>query len=133
MAYPGRQNIYEATIRGMVQEALDQQEQDFRQAHEADTDEQLLSYLRAWAIRLHHTPWPGEISGGKLIHERFGSWDRALALARLPAPITANQNKSFARFREETERQKEIYRKRKAERKILSNQRRLQQEAKKKR
>ena len=28
MAYPGRQNIYEATIRRMVQEALEQQEQE---------------------------------------------------------------------------------------------------------
>jgi len=132
MAYPGRQNIYEATIRRMVQEALEQQEQEFRQQHESDTDEQLLAYLRAWAIRKHHTPWPGEIIGGKYIQERLGSWNRALLLARLPAPKTANQSKSFARVREETEKQKEIYRQRKAEKKVLANQRRLLQEAKKK-
>ena len=132
MAYPGRQNIYEATIRRMVQEALEQQEQDFRQQHGADTDEQLLAYLRAWVIRKHHTPWPGEILGGSFIQERFGSWDRALALARLPVPRTVNKVKSFARYQEEEARQKELYKQRKAEKKAMANQRRLQQEAKKK-
>ena len=63
MAYPGRQNIYEATIRRMVSEALEQQEQEFRQQHKEDADEQLLTYLRAWAILNHQTPWPGEIVG----------------------------------------------------------------------
>ena len=132
MAYPGRQNIYEATIRRMVQEALEQQEQEFRQQHESDTDEQLLAYLRLWAIRKHHTPWPGEIVGGKLIQERIGSWERALMLAKLPAPRGPNQQKNFARVQEETERQKEAYRKRKAEKKILAQQRIAQQGAKKK-
>ena len=89
-------------------------------------------YLRACAIRLHHTPWPGEIVGGKLILERIGSWERAVMLAKLPAPRTANQQKNFARVQEETERQKEAYRKRKAEKKILAQQRIAQQGAKKK-
>ena len=132
MAYPGRQNIYEATIRRMVQEALEQQEQAFRQQHEADTDEQLLDYLRAWAIRLQHTPWPGELVGGSFIQERFGSWNRTLALAKLPPPRTPNQSRAFRRVQEETERQKQLYTQRKAEKKALANQRRLQQEAKKK-
>ena len=132
MAYPGRQNIYEATIRRMVQEALEQQEQEFREQHKEDTDQELLMYLRVCAIRLHHTPWPGEIVGGKLILERIGSWERAVMLAKLPAPRTANQQKNFARVQEETERQKEVYRKRKAEKKILAQQRIAQQGAKKK-
>ena len=132
MAYPGRQNIYEATIRRMVQEALEQQEQEFREQHKEDTDQELLMYLRVCAIRLHHTPWPGEIVGGKLILERIGSWERAVMLAKLPAPRTANHQKNFARVQEETERQKEAYRKRKAEKKTLAQQRIAQQGAKKK-
>ena len=123
MAYPGRQNIYDATIRRMVQDSLDQQEQVFRQQHESDTDEQLLAYLRVCAIRLHHTPWPGEILGGSFIQERFGSWNRALIQAKLPAPRTANQMKSFARIQTETEKQKELYRQKKAEKKLRSQQR----------
>ena len=132
MAYPGRQNIYEATIRRMVREALTQQEQEFRQQHETDTDAQLLAYLRAWAIRKHHTPWPGEIVGGSFIQERFGSWNRALAMARLPMPKTANRSQSFVRVQEETQKQKEIYRQRKAEKKALAQERLAQQAAKKK-
>ena len=132
MAYPGRQNIYEATIRRMVQEALEQQEAEFRQQHQGDSEEQLLAYLRSCAMKLHHTPWPGEIVGGSFLEERFGSWKRAVALARLPIPRTPNQSKAFARVQEETERQKGIYKQRKAEKKALSAQRRAEQNARKK-
>ena len=61
----------------MVQQALEEQEEMFREQHKSDTDAQLLQYLRAGALRLHHTPWPGEILGGSFIQERFGSWNRA--------------------------------------------------------
>ena len=132
MAYPGRQNIYEATIRRMVKEALEQQEQEFRQQHIEATDEQLLAYLRAWAIRKQRAPWPGEIVGGSFIQERFGTWNRALAMARLPMPRTANRSQSFARVQEETEKQKERYRQRKAEKKAMAQERLAQQAAKKK-
>ena len=132
MAYPGRQNIYEATIRRMVQAALDEQEQRFRQQHEADTDEQLIAYLCSRAAQLQHTPWPGEIVGGDFIKERFGTWPQALLLAKLPAPRTANQSKTFARVQEETETQKKVYRQRKAEKKLRSAQKRAQQADKKK-
>ena len=132
MAYPGRQNIYEATIRRMVQAALDKQEQLFRQQHEADTDAQLITYLCSCAAQLQHTPWPGEIVGGDFIKERFGTWHQALALAKLPTPRTANQSKTFARVQEETERQKKVYRQRKAEKKMRAAQKRAQQAAKKK-
>ena len=132
MGYPGRHNIYEATIRRMVTEAIAQQEQEFRDRHGSDTDEQLLTYLRTCAIRLHHTPWPDEIVGGRFLEERFGSWNRALALAKLSAPRTVNQNKNFARFQEETEKQKEIYRQKKAEKKLRAQQRLQEQQKKQK-
>ena len=132
MGYPGRHNIYEATIRRMVLEAMAQQEQAFRDQHGTDTDEELLTYLRTWAIRLQHTPWPDEIEGGRFIQERFGSWDRALALARLPAPRTVNRNKDFARYQMETEKQKEVYRRKKAEKKLRAQQRLQEQQKKQK-
>ena len=131
MGYPGRHNIYEATIRRMVTQALESQEQEFAQLHETDSDKQLLAYLRKCALRLNHTPWPGEIVGGQFIEKRFGTWQQALSLAKLPAPITANQQQHFARIREETERQKEAYRQHKAEKKLLAQKRLAQQAAKK--
>ena len=132
MAYPGRHNIYEATIRRMVLQALEDQEQTFKKEHRADTDEQLLVYLHAAAIRLRHSPWPGEIVGGSYIEERFETWYRALQMAKLPEPSTPNKQKSFARFQEEVERQKEAYRQRKAEKKILAQKRLAQQAVRKK-
>ena len=115
----------------MVREALEQQEQAFRQQHETDTDEELLEYVRAWADRLHRTPWPGEIVGGNVIQERFGSWNRVLALAKLPAPQTLNQMRAFTRIQEETEKQKELYRQRKAEKREMAQKRTAEQAEKK--
>lgn len=133
MAYAGRHNIYEATIRRMVNQALEAQEQEFAQFHEQDTPQQLLSYLQEQAAVLGHTPWPGEIVGGTVIEKRFGSWQRALLLAGLAEPKSPNKPGSFARVKEETERQKELYRQRKAEKKALSEKRRAEQEERRKR
>ena len=132
MSYPGRQNIYDATIRRMVSEALAQQEQEFRLQHQTDSDEQLLNYLSICARELRRTPWPGEIVGGELIEERFGSWKRAILLAKLPGPETENKPQSFPRVRQEELRQKEEYKKKKAARKQQAAKRRMTQAAKKK-
>ena len=61
MPYPGRNNIYEATIKRMVNEALDAQEQEFAKNRGGDSDEQLLAYLQFCAELLGHTPWSREI------------------------------------------------------------------------
>ena len=116
----------------MVTLALEAKEEEFRKEHESDTNEQLLSYLRLCAAKLQHSPWPGEILGGTVIAQRFGSWEKALAEAGLPRPLGENKMSTFQRVKQEETRQKEIYRQRKAEKKILSQKRKLQQEAKRK-
>ena len=123
MPYPGRSNIYDATIKRMVNEALEAQEQEFAILRSSDSDEQLLDYLRFCAQLLGHTPWPREIVGGSLIEKRLGSWDMALAKANLPKPITPDKLSEFARYNEETKRQKEIYREKKAAKKLKAQQR----------
>ena len=55
-----------------------------------------------------------------------------MLLARLPAHWGANQLKTFARYREESEWQKEVYRQKKAEKKILAQQRIATQGSRKK-
>ena len=132
MGYPGRHHIYDGAIRKMVILALEAREEEFRKEHSGDTNGQLIAYLRMCAVKLQHTPWPGEILGGTVIAERFGSWEKALYAARLPLPTGENKPSSFLRVQREEQRQKEIYRQRKAEKKILSEQRRIQQEAKRK-
>ena len=123
MGYPGRHNIYEATIRRMVTQALEAQEMQFRQDHARDTDAQLLELIRDWVSVHGYTPWPLEIPGGSYMAERFGSWEALIDQARLKPPAHPNRTQSFQRFREETERQKAIYRRKKAEKKQLSQKR----------
>ena len=130
MPYPGRNSIYEATIRRMVAEALEKQEQDFESLHGSDTDGQLFAYLHQWAARLDHTPWPREIPGGRLIERRFGAWENAVRQARLPQPTTPDKVSCFAWVQEETERQKVIYREKKAEKKLRAQQRLKEQRGK---
>ena len=123
MPHPGRNNIYEAAIRRMVSEAVDTQEQEFLQTCGNDSDEQLLDYLKDCTQLLGHTPWPREIVGGSIIEQRFGSWDMALADAKLPQPTTPDKLTVFTRYIEETGRQKLIYREKKAAKKQKSQQR----------
>ena len=131
MGYAGRNNIYEATIKRMVTQALEAQEQDFLNTHAADTDEQLLSYLCRCAASLGHAPWPGEMIGGSFIEVRFGSWKNALLKAKLSHPSTPNHPSNFARIQEERLNQEAIYRQRKAEKKLRAQQRQAQQSKKK--
>lgn len=117
MPYPRRNNIYEATIKRMVNAALEVQEQEFSANRSADSDEQLLGYLCFCAGMLGHTPWPREIVGGSLIEKRFGTWQIARIKAKLPKPSTPDKISGFARYQEETQRQKELYREKKAAKK----------------
>ena len=127
MGYAVRNNIYEATIKRMVTQALKKQEQEFVEAHGMDTDERLLIYLRQSAVQLEHTPWPREIVGGYFIESRFGTWKNALLRAKLPRPSVPDNLSNFVRIQEERTRQEEAYRQRKAEKKLRTQQRQVQQ------
>lgn len=123
MPHPGRNNIYDATIKRMVNEALEVQEQKFAHNRGNDSDEQLIACLQFCSQLLGHTPWPWKIVGGSLIEGRFGSWEMALAKANLPKPVTQDKLTGFARYAEETERQKVVYREKKAAKKQKAQQR----------
>ena len=132
MGYPGRHNIYEATIRRMVTQALQAQELQFRQDHARDTDAQLLGLVRDWVSVHGYTPWPLEMTGGSFLTERFGSWERLVRLAGLTPPTHPNWPQSFRRIKEETRQQMELYRRKKAEKKKLAQKRIAEQAAKRK-
>lgn len=131
MGRPNRNDIYEAVIRRMVRQVLDEQELNFTRDHAFDSDQQLIAYIRQQAEFLHYTPRYQEIIGWKLISERFGSWQEAVDRAGLQITSDCPVSK-LPRIVQETERQKEIYRQRKAEKKVLAEKRRHQQEARKK-
>ena len=131
MPTPSRNDIYEAVIRKMVNQALEEQESEFERTHEADDDEKLITYLQNCAKELGYSPRYKEIIGWRIIEGRFGSWSEALQRANLiPAskcPVT-----KLPRIIEVTERQKEIYRRKKTEKKLKNKQRMEAQIRKKK-
>ena len=123
MPHPGRNNIYESAIRRMVREAFDAQEQEFASKRGSDSEEQLIAYLQSCSSILGHTPWPREIVGGSLIEQRFEGWENVLRQAKLPPPVTPDKETAFARYLDETERQKAVYREKKAAKKRKAQQR----------
>lgn len=110
-----RNHLYEATIRRMVTQALGEKEERFAVEHCADSDEQLFGYLRRCAAELGHSPQPREIVGWMTILERYGDWHWALEKAALPPPRT--QEQTYQLELDEIERQKKLYREKKARKK----------------
>lgn len=123
MPKPTRNQIYDAVIRRMVNEAMEEKELAFAQAHGADGEEVLLGVIIGAANALGHSPWPEEFIGGRVIEQRFGSWEEALRRAGLDAPPRPRRMEHFLRVQEETRRQRLIYRQRKEEKKRKARER----------
>ncbi len=88
---------------------LEIDEAEFAGLHSADTDDELLAYLRGWAERLKHSPNVCEVIGGDYIAKRFGSWNKALVLAGLPkAPSNPPKRWHRLMYLAELRRQREI-------------------------
>lgn len=73
--------VVERTVR-----ALEQQQAAFSRDHQNDTAEELLVYLRQAVEPFGVTPCAEEIIGGPHIARHFGSWERAVAAAKLEPP-----------------------------------------------
>ena len=92
MPTPSRNDIYKAVIRKMVNQALEEQENEFEQIHGFDPEDALTAYLQHCAEVLGYSPRYKEIVGWRLLEQRFGGWNAALQQAELvPAvrcPVT---------------------------------------------
>ena len=64
--------------------AIQQKNDAFVQEHQADTNRELIQYLWRCARTLGHSPAATEVIGADLLAERFGSWEKALEMAKLP-------------------------------------------------
>lgn len=131
MPTPIRNDIYEAVIRKMVTQALEEQETIFEREHGEDTDESLILYLQDSASELGYSPRYKEIIGWRLLEHRFRSWNEALQKADL-TPASKYPVTKLRRILEETEVQKELYRQKKSEKKLKNKQRMEAHEQKKK-
>ena len=108
-----------------TREALHRQEQEFLARHRNDSQEQLAAYVRARARELGHSPRAKEVTGSGFIIGRFGSWDKALAAARLRAPRGSPKLSRTDRYLAEYEHQAELF---KAERRKLKEEKRARKE-----
>ena len=129
MPAPSRDEIYQAVIRKMVTQALEEKELRFQQEHSEDNEQQLLQLLRQQAATLGYSPRYKEMVGWRLYETRFGSWNGALEAAGLP-PVGKYPVTRLPIYMEEELRQKEAYRRKKAEKKLRA-QKRLQEQQRK--
>ena len=108
-----------------TRDALYKQEQEVLAQHRNDTEEQLAAYVRARAKELGHSPRAKEVTGSRFIIRRFGSWDKALAAARLREPRGSPKLSRTDRYMVEYERQAALF---KAERRQLKEEKRARKE-----
>lgn len=64
--------------------AREERDAAWAEAHQTDTDEELLDYLRDCARDLGHSPYSREVVGGSYIAKRMECWAMALYRAELP-------------------------------------------------
>ena len=78
----------EARLERAREERASRMERDriWGEEHQADTDEQLISYVKSVADDLGQTPRKSEVIGAEYICKRIGSWALICTLAELPLP-----------------------------------------------
>lgn len=117
MGKNGKQNYFRGDewfrqkVHLRVKATLEQQETQFAVDHKQDTNEQLLSYLREFSVKLGHTPNPSEIIGGQFIFRRFGDWENAVSAAGLRRPGVKPQPTKRFIYQEEYKRQAALFQK----------------------
>jgi len=103
--------------------ALEARDEAFAERN-ADTPlPQLARYLHRCSLSLGHSPSPNEVDGGSFIEERFGSWEAAMRLAKLPPPTSMRKLKDTARYKQEKVRQEPLFREERKKKKQLKRER----------
>ena len=81
-----------------MERELRRREKEFTAAHENDSDEELLSYLKQFATENPDLSlFKNNVPGGDLIGKRFGGWLTALQTAELPAPMGQPEQIGYTR------------------------------------
>ena len=88
--------------------ALKERDAAFAERHAETPLPQLARYLHRCSLSLGHSPSPNEVDGGSFIEERFGSWETAMRLAKLPLPTSMRKLKDTARYKQEKVRQEPL-------------------------
>lgn len=89
--------------------ALEARDAAFAERYAEASLPELAQYLIQCACSLGHSPSPTEIDGGEFIAQRFGSWEKAVMAAGLPAPKAIPKLKNTARYRAEKAVQEPLF------------------------
>ena len=116
-------DVFENILRKRTEEALARQQREFVAVHRCDTDEELIAYLRHCAGEIGHAPNACEVIGGTYLHQRFGSWDRALRLAGLGRPGPAPDFQRRWIYKQEKQRQIDLHKAEKRRKQLEKQQR----------
>lgn len=103
--------------------ALKERDAAFAERHAETPLPQLARYLHRCSLSLGHSPSPNEVDGGSFIEERFGSWEAAMRLAKLPLPTSMRKLKDTARYKSERKRQEPLFREERKKKKQLKRER----------
>lgn len=116
-------DVFENILRKRTEETLAEQQRTFEAIHRNDTDAELIAYLRSCAEAIGHAPNACEVIGGTYLHQRFGSWDRALRLAGLGRPGQAPEFQRRWIYKQEKQRQLDLHKAEKSRKQLEKQQR----------
>lgn len=102
---------------------LKRQDEEFIASHADAPDSVLLKYIRRRTLELGYVPHPFEVTGYKLIIERFGSWEKALHKIGYRYAVGPSKRIKTDRYKKEYLRQEEIFRQEREEKKRIKAER----------
>ncbi len=100
---------YQKEIDRRTRQAIEEQNELFRQEHANDTDRELLALLSARKAELGYVPQPVEVLGADLLIKRFGSWDRAIQMAGYRFAKGTSKLTLSQRYKDEHKKQVILY------------------------
>ena len=103
------QSWFDRNVTQRTKETLAERDAAFAEEHAGTPLAELAQYLAYAAGALRHTPSPCEVDGGTFIEERFGSWDAALQMAKLPPVRKALRLRETGRYRAEKKIQEPLF------------------------
>ena len=125
---------FDRNVAKRTEAALAERDATFAEKHAETSLAELARYLARKAEVLRHTPSPCEVDGGAFIEQRFGSWEAALEMAKLPPVRKTPQLRETGRFLQEKKIQAPLFfeesERKKKEKRARSAIRRAAQEAK---
>lgn len=103
------QSWFDNNVAKRAEAALAERDAAFAEKHAETPLNELARYLARKAEVLRHTPSPCEVDGGAFIEQRFGSWDAALQMAKLPPVRKALRLRETGRYRAEKKIQEPLF------------------------